>query len=200
MTSSPHDQSTIRPPHPLTVELADRLGDARGARVLDYCAGSGRNAVSLRSLGFEVVAIPDDDAPEFDRSPIETRFAGIVSSHGLLHGLAHETQARVAGLAARLNPGGWMCATFGSPRDARFGKGVRLAPDTFAAIAGDEAGIAHAYFDARSLRAILEPCFEIALLAERDATQTAGRWAHATPLSDAVHWFFVGRKRLVPRD
>jgi hypothetical protein len=199
MTSSPHDQSTIRPPHPLAVELANRLGHAHGARILDYCSGSGRNAAYLRRLGFEVVEISDDDASKFDRSPYETRFAGIASSHGLLHGLARETKVRIAGLAARLKPEGWMCATFGSQRDARFGRGVRVAGDTFASADGDEPGVSHAYFDERSLRTLLEPYFEIEMLEECDATQTAGGWAHATPLSDAVHWFFIGR-RLVARD
>jgi hypothetical protein len=113
----------------------------------------------------------------------------------LLHGVAAETTARVAGLAERLEPVGWICATFGSQRDSRFGTGIRLAGDTFAAVDGDEPGVPHAYFDERSLRAILVPYFEVTSLIEWDATQTAGSWAHATPLSDAVHWFFIGRRR-----
>jgi hypothetical protein len=195
MTSSPHDQSTIRPPHPLAIELANRLGHARGVRILDYCSGSGRNAAYLRSLGFEVVEVSDGDAPDFDRSAREIRFAGIISSHGLLHGVATETKARIAGLAERLEPDGWMCATFGSQRDSRFGKGVRLAGDTFAALDGDEPGVPHAYFDEQSLRAMLEPHFDVTSLIEWDATQTTGNWAHATPLSDAAHWFFIGRRQ-----
>ncbi|HXM07818.1 MAG TPA: hypothetical protein VN936_10145, partial [Candidatus Acidoferrum sp.] len=138
MTSSPHDQSTIRPPHPLAIELANRLGHARGVRIIDYCSGSGRNAAYLRRLDFEVVEIPDGDARDFDRSASEMRFAGIISSHGLLHGFATDTKARIAGLAQRLERDGWMCATFGSQRDARFGQGIRLAGNTFAAGDGDE--------------------------------------------------------------
>jgi len=195
MTSSPHDQSTIRPPHPLAIELAKRLIDARGARILDYCSGSGRNAAYWRSFDFDVVEISDRDAPEFDRSAREIPFAGIVSSHGLLHGVASEMKVRVAGLAARLEPDGWMCATFGSQRDARFGNGIRVAGDTFASLDGDEPGVPHAYFDERSVRTILEPLFDVLSLIEWDAAQTAGSWAHATPLSDAAHWFFTGRRR-----
>jgi hypothetical protein len=194
MTSSPHDQSTIRPPHPLAIELANRLGHARGVRILDYCSGSGRNAAYLRGLDFEVVEIPDGDARDFDRSAREMRFAGIISSHGLLHGFATDTKARIAGLAQRLERDGWMCATFGSQTDARFGQGIRLAGNTFATGDGDEPAVPHAYFDERSLRAILEPHFDITSLIEWDAAQTAGSWAHATPLSDAVHWFFIGRR------
>jgi hypothetical protein len=70
-----------------------------------------------------------------------------------------------------------------------------LPGDTFAALDGDEAGVPHAYFDERSLRAILEPHFDVTSLIEWDATKTAGSWAHATPLSEAVHWFFVGQRR-----
>jgi hypothetical protein len=195
MTSSPHDQSTIRPPHPLAIELANRLAHAPGVPILDYCSGSGRNTAYLRNQGFEVVELLDEDAAAFDRSPPDGPFAGIVSSHGLLHGFAPAMHPRIAGLAGRSKPDGWMCATFGSKRDARFGKGVRLAEDTFAARDGDEPGVPHAYFDERSLRAMLGVFFEITLLAERDATQTSGDWAHATPLSDAVHWFFTGRRR-----
>jgi hypothetical protein len=195
MTSSPHDQSTIRPPHPLAIELAQRLTGAGGARILDYCSGSGRNAAYLRGAGFNVVAIPDADAPEFDGSPVATRFAGIVSSHGLLHGYASSMAIRIASLAGRLEPLGWMCATFGSRRDGRYGVGLQLEAGTFAVQTGDEPGVPHTYFDEASLRAMLDADFEIATLDERDAAQTAGRWAHSTPLSNAVHWFFAGRRR-----
>jgi hypothetical protein len=195
MTSSPHEQSTIRPPHLLAVEIASRLAGRPQARILDYCSGSGRNAAYLRSAGFEVVAIPDSQAGELDRSVGAAEFAGLVSSHGLLHGFAPEMPARIEMLAGRLEPGGWMCATFGSQRDARYGSGTRVGDDTFAAVDGDEPGIAHAYFNDRSLRTMLEPFFEIVALTEIDAGKTAGTWAHRTPLSDAVHWLFIGRRQ-----
>jgi SAM-dependent methyltransferase len=195
VTSSPHEQSTIRPPHLLAVDLANRLNGRNGARVLDYCCGSGRNTAYLRAAGFDVEAIPDAEATLFDRSAIASPFAGIISSHGLLHGSASDIPARVSSLALRLEAGGWMCATFGSQRDARYGAGTRIDDDTFAATDGDERGVAHAYFDGTALRVMLEPLFEVRLLEERNASQTAGSWAHATPLSDAVHWFFIGERR-----
>jgi SAM-dependent methyltransferase len=195
MSTSPHEQSTIRPPHPLAIELSVRLRDRAGARVLDYCAGSGRNGAFLRENGFEVVAVDDVDATSFDRASPVAEYAGIVSSHGLLHGYAPAMTARIAALAGRLETGGWLCATFGSRRDARCGTGIRLDEATFAAADGDEAGVPHAYFDESSLRALLAPYFDVALLSERDATQTAGRWAHTTPLNDAVHWFAIARHR-----
>jgi hypothetical protein len=195
MPTSPQDRSSIRSPHPLAVELARRLSGTSHARVLDYCSGSGRNAAWLEAGGLDVVAIADDAAAAFDRSASGDRFAGIVSSHGLLHGYASAMGARVHGLAEHLHPEGWLCATFGSKRDARYGTGTRLENGTFASESGDEAGVAHAYFDEPSLRALLEPDFDILELAERDAGQTAGTWAHSAPLTGALHWFFVGRRR-----
>jgi hypothetical protein len=116
--------------------------------------------------------------------------ADAAASHGLLHGFAAAMPARIARLAERLEPGGWFYAAFGSQRDARFGTGTRLEDATFSREDGDEPGVAHAYFDEPALRAMLTPHFEIKTLEERDATQTAGRWAHTTtPLTDAVHWF-----------
>src|ERR1700759_2219350 len=88
MSTSPHEQSTIRPPHPLAVELSERLVGRAGARVLDYCSGSGRNAAFLRRCGFDVDAIADAAAETFDRTVTSNEFAGIVTSHGLLHGYA----------------------------------------------------------------------------------------------------------------
>jgi SAM-dependent methyltransferase len=194
MTSSPHEQSTIRPPHLLAVEIASRLAGRPKARILDYCSGSGRNTAYLRAAGFDITAVSDSQAAEFDRSGGAAEFAGIVSSHGLLHGFASEIPARIEMLAGRLEPGGWMCATFGSQRDARYGSGMRLGDDTFAAVDGDEPGVAHAYVDEASLRRMLEPFFELESLNESDAGETAGSWAHASPLSDAVHWIVIGRR------
>jgi SAM-dependent methyltransferase len=194
MTTSPHDRS-IRPPHPLAVELAGRLRGVRRARVLDYCAGSGRNARWLEHEGFSVAIVADDEASAFDRTEAHQSFDGIVSSHGLLHGISTRMPGRVEHLAKQLRPGGWMCATFGSTADRRFGVGERLDDATFAPQDGDEFGVAHAYFGEPALRTMLDAYFDIAVLEERDATQTAGRWAHSQPLIGAVHWFFVGSAR-----
>jgi hypothetical protein len=194
MDTSPHDRS-IRPPHPLAVELAGRLRGIPQARVLDYCTGSGRNVIWLERAGLAVATVSDDEAPAFDRTDPHPSFDGIVTSHGLLHGTATAMPGRVERLARRLRPGGWMCATFGSTADERFGVGDRLDDATFAPRDGDEIGVSHAYFDESRLRAILDPYFDVAVLDRQDASQTAGRWAHSQPLTGAVHWFFVGSVR-----
>jgi hypothetical protein len=194
MTTSPHDRS-IRPPHPLSVELAGRMRGIPHARVLDYCTGNGRNASWLERAGFSVAIVPDDEAAAFDRTDPQPLFDGIVASHGLLHGIATAVPGRVHRLARRLRSGGWMCATFGSTADRRFGVGKRLDDATFAPLDGDEAGVAHAYFDEAELRTMLAAYFDIAMLDRHDAAQTAGRWAHPQPLTGAVHWFFVGSVR-----
>jgi SAM-dependent methyltransferase len=194
MYPSPHDRS-IRPPHPLAIELAGRLRGVPYARVLDYCTGSGRNTRWLEREGFSVEIVSDDEASAFDRIDPHPSFDGIVASHGLLHGIATAMPGRVERLARRLRPGGWMCATFGATTDSRFGVGDRLDDATFAPRDGDEIGVAHAYFDEPALRTMLDAHFDIALLDRFDAAQTAGRWAHSQPLTGAVHWFFVGSVR-----
>jgi SAM-dependent methyltransferase len=194
MDTSPNDRS-IRPPHPLAIDLAGRLRGVPRARILDYCAGSGRNARWLERAGFSVAIVSDDEAADFDRTDPDREFDGIVASHGLLHGIASVMNGRVERLARRLRPGGWMCATFGSTADRRFGVGERLDDATFVSRDGDETGIPHAYFDEPALRKMLHAYFEVVSLGRHDAAQTAGRWAHSQPLTGAVHWFFVGSVR-----
>jgi SAM-dependent methyltransferase len=194
MDTSPHDRS-IRPPHPLAVELAGRLRGIARPRVLDYCTGSGRNASWLERAGLSVAIVSDDEAPAFDRTDPLPSFDGIIASHGLLHGMATAMPRRVERLARRLRPGGWMCATFGSTADERFGVGDRFDDATFAPRDGDEMGVKHAYLDESALRTLLDAHFDIAILDRHDAALTAGRWAHSQPLTGAVHWFFVGSVR-----
>ena len=59
------EHASVRPPHPLAVELIAVLG-AGGARVIDFASGSGRNARALRAAGFEVAEIGDADATAAD--------------------------------------------------------------------------------------------------------------------------------------
>ncbi len=165
--------------------------------VLDFAAGSGRNGAALRSAGFAVVTVDDETAA----SPAPLRgatgpFAAVVSTHGFLHGATPAVAARVGAIAASLARGGLLYASFGSTRDARFGRGERIDRATFAPAEGDERGVAHAYFDRETLRSLLERYFKIESLDEHGVDALAGTWAHRrAPLSGAVHWFAIGRKR-----
>jgi SAM-dependent methyltransferase len=183
--------------HPLVQRLTECLRGERGRRVLDFGTGSGRNAAALRDAGFAVIAL--DDAAAASDEPLirlNERVAAVLSTHGLLHGTAPAIAARVRAVATALEDGGWLCATFGSSRDARFGKGERINDSTYAPISGDERGVAHTYFSREELRALLEPQFAIESLTEHGVDRVAGSWAHQErPLTGAVHWFVIARKR-----
>jgi hypothetical protein len=183
--------------HPLAQRLIECLRGERGRRVLDFAAGSGRNAAALRRAGFTVIEV-DDAAADSGESltRMKERVAAVLSTHGLLHGTAPAIAARVHAIAAVLEAGGWLCATFGSSRDARFGEGQRIADATYAPTAGDERGVAHTFFNREELRALLDPLFAIESLTERGVDEVAGLWAHQErPLTGAVHWFVIARRR-----
>jgi SAM-dependent methyltransferase len=158
-----------------------------GQRVLDFGTGSGRNAAALQVAGFDVTSIADgDDASSLGHHV----YAAALSTHALLHGWADDILQRVRRIADALAVGGGFYATFGSIADARFETGRRLGPQTFAPFEGDEAGVAHSYFDQAAVRELLEPIFALRSLEEIAVDAIAGTWAHpTTPLSGAVHWF-----------
>lgn len=177
--------------HPLAVRLIERLRPRHDARVLEFASGSGRNAAALRGAGFAVVTV--SDASAVSPAPfagIADRFAAALSTHGLLHGTPAIIAARLQEIAALLEPSGLLYATFGSTRDARFGRGEQIDAATFAPLDGDERGVAHAFFDRDHLTALLAPDFAVESLEEHAVDDVAGRWAHQErSLERAVHWF-----------
>lgn len=197
MPISPRDEPSIRPPHPLAERLIERLRAHPRSRVLDFGSGSGRNATALRRAGFAVIVVDDAslDAPQV--IPGATAgFDAAIATHALLHGTVETIAARLATLAALLSPAAALHATFGSTRDGRFGRGRRIAPQTFAAEDGDEAGVAHTYFGKPELERLLQPHFTIERSEECRVDAIAGSWAHpAQPLAGAVHWFVIARRR-----
>lgn len=184
-------------PHPLAAALIERLQSGTESRVLDFAAGRGRNTDALRAAGFTVV--PVDDAAAASTAPlggIDGTFDAAISTHGLLHGTVATVASHLRAIADRLTARGLLYASFGSTRDARFGRGKRLDDAAFAPSEGDERGVAHAYFDHDRLAKLLSRHFEIESLDERSVDDVAGRWAHRRrPLEGAVHWFAKARKR-----
>ncbi len=168
----------------------------RGARVLDFCSGSGRNAGALRAAGFDVVEISDTGADSAEAlSPAIGTFAAVVSTHGLLHGTVATIASRISQIGDRLARGGLLYATFGSVRDARFGSGRRIAAATFAPVDGDERDVAHSYFTRTELESLLRPRYDVEALDENGVDAVAGAWAHRRrALSGAVHWFVIARR------
>ncbi len=174
-------QAPLRPPHPLAVELIERLRERPGVPVLEVGRGSGRNRAALERAGHVVVDFDDEES-----EPV----AAAISTHALLHGSAADIAAVLARIAGRLAPGAPFYVTFGSVRDARYRKGDRLETHTFAPHNGDERGVAHTFYDEVRLRKLLERDWFIESLEERDVDIIAGAWAHETmPLERSVHWF-----------
>ena len=174
-----------RPPHPLALALIERLRERPGAAVLEVGAGSGRNTRALRAAGFEVCALP-----------AQRPCAAALTTHALLHGTPASIGAQLDRIAAALEPGAPLFATFASVRDARYGTGEQLEPHVFAAATGDEAGVAHSYFDEARLIVLLSHRFAIESMHEMPVDDVAGTWAHQLqPLRGAMHWFVIAVRR-----
>lgn len=161
-------------------ELAGAL--AGGAKVIDFAYGSGRNAAFLSRRGFAVTAVPDDGAASF--AAPEAAFDGAVSTHGLLHGTPAAIRSMLEALAHALKRGAPLYATFASTKDARYGAGRQIEAHTFAADGGEEAGVAHSYFDQARLRELLRGLFEVESMEECAAEHVAG----------SVHWSVRARR------
>ena len=207
--SSAAKQAIFREPHPLARALLERT--TPGSSVLEIGAGSGRNIAALIDA-MNVTAIDSDTervaalqerfadrgvhvsrAP-YDRLPfVDQGFDAVLSTHALLHGTPADIEAILREIGRVNRRDALIFATFGSQRDARFGKGARVGAQSFAPTDGDEAGVTHSYFNERELRALLRD-FKIERLEEVDVDRIAGAWAHVqTPLHGAVHWFAILR-------
>ncbi len=194
---SPDSADTFAAAHPLAQRLIERLRNDSSARILQIGTGSGRNLRALRAAGFIVLSVDDRaaDAPEA-LATLGGQFSAVISTHALLHGNCTSLEEMVSAIAQSLRHGGLLYATFGSSRDARFGRGERIDNRTFSPTQGDERGVAHIYFDELELRSLLQPYFVIEALQEHDVDRIAGSWAHSQePLSGAVHWFAIARRR-----
>ena len=178
-------QPDRRPPHPLALELIDRLRNRRGAAVLEIGRGSGRNTRALEAAGFRVIDLDSEEIA-----------AGALSTHAFLHGTLRTVDELLARAAERLEPRAPLYVTFGSTHDARYGTGTRIEDRVYAPDAGDERGVPHAYFDEASIRGLLERAWDVESLREEPVDEIAGTWAHQeAPLHGAVHWFAVLRRQ-----
>lgn len=183
MDDSSPKVANIRP-HPLAAALRQRLPP--GARVLELGSGRGRNAAALREAGLHVHAISDEQTLSF--TALHERFDGALSTHGFLHGRAEQIVTLLGNVAASLEPGAPLYATFGSTRDARFGRGIEIGKNAYAAKTGPERGVPHAFFDRAALTKLLRPEFAIESLTEQDVDGVVDPAAHVAA-SGMVHWF-----------
>jgi len=178
----------------LALALIHALGTPP-ARILDVGTGSGRNARALRAAGHHVDAL-DESAVAYELPSLcDGNYDAIISTHAFLHGNSAGASQNIAAAHAALSASGLFYATFASVRDARFGAGTQVDAQSFAPLDGDEAGIAHVYFNAGQLRALLQPHFEITSMDEHAVDAIVGRWAHVEQPAGSVHWFVQARAK-----
>jgi len=179
-------------PEPWVIETA-RARHAAGARTaLDLGCGVGRHALALAAAGFDTHAL--DAAPNglaALSAAAGARGLAIAARRGLMtalpypdgafdyvlafnviyHGDGEVVRRTIAEIARVLKPGGTYQGTMLSKRNAGFGRGREVAPDTFvedtpgAGAHDDDKAHPHFYCDARGLLALF-PGFEPTYLAD----------------------------------
>jgi hypothetical protein len=191
-SSSPATAGTFQNAHPLAQRLYERVAKGNGPIVV-VGDGRGRNSRSLGEAGLSVVAIPDEASYTQLAFP-PRHFAGALSTHAYLHGIASKIRLGVAELARVLQAGAPAFLTFGSIQDVRFGFGDALDAQTFAPGDGPEQGVPHAYFDRDGIIELLRPLV-IVSMDEVNVDAIIGKWAHLEDEPPGkVHWFVEARK------
>ncbi len=187
-------------PDPAVDRVADRL--PAGARCLDIGCGVGRHSALLAARGFVVVATDASRAAiartrqvgklscartTFGDLPfVHDAFDYVLAWNVVYHGDGPIVAGALRDIARVLRPGGMYQATMLSKRNAKFGRGVEIRPDTFV-LDGDAGDKSHPHFycDEVGLRALHDPWFELLELDEVEQQATPGAW----------HWQFVTRRR-----
>jgi SAM-dependent methyltransferase len=186
-------------------EAAASLLPARGVRrVLDLGTGVGRHALLLARAGFEVWAC--DAAPSglavcreraeaealrvrLDRASMtelpyrDGAFDYVLAFNVIHHGAPAVVRRTVAEVHRVLAPGGLFQGTMLSKRNAGYGVGEEVAPDTYLNSGGDDDGHPQFYCDAGELCALFA-AFEPLKLEDRTHT-TPGSW----------HWHLLAERR-----
>jgi tellurite methyltransferase len=177
---------------------------ARGAEhVLDLGCGIGRHALFFAAHGFAVEAIDGAASGlDFARREAEARglklslrqanadalpfaaecFDYVLAWNVIFHGTMGDVGRRLAEIWRVLRPGGLYQGTMLSKRDAQFGRGRPVAPDTF--IRGNDPNAhPHYYCDLAGLTALFAG-FELLSLSQEEQRRP-GSW----------HWHILAERR-----
>lgn len=192
----PEDEPRWVVADPGVVDVAEGLLRERGARqVLDLGCGIGRHALMFARAGFEVTAF--DGAPAGIRAvqaAAEAESLSLSTDEGLMTDLPYATgsfdyvlafnvvyhgepgvvRRAIAEIRRVLRPGGLYQGTMLSKRNAKFGVGQEVAPDTFLKGDANEEPHPHFYCNASELCALYEG-FELLRLEDRLHTKP-GSW------------------------
>lgn len=201
--ATPEGRADWLVPQPAVAAVVPML-QARGARrVLDLGCGVGRHALLFAEHGFSVEAV-DGAAAGLDFLRRETAARGlemgvhqsnadelpfadasfdyVLSWNVIFHGTLGDVGRRLAEIWRVLKPGALYQGTMLSKRDAQFGHGAAVAPDTF--IRGDEPKAhAHYYCDLAGLTALLAG-FDVLSLTQEEQRRR-GSW----------HWHILAERR-----
>ena len=186
--AKPEDERRWAVADPGVVEVAESVLPERGVRqVLDLGCGIGRHALMFARAGFDVTAF--DGAPaglEAARTAAEAEGLTLRTDEGLMtdlpyadasfdyvlafnvvyHGEPGVVRRAIAEIRRVLRPGGLFQGTMLSKRNAKFGIGAQVAPDTFLKGDGNEDPHPHYYCNAAELCALYEG-FELLRLEDR---------------------------------
>jgi tellurite methyltransferase len=200
---TPEGRAGWTAPDPAVLGLIPEL-KARGARsALDLGCGVGRHALYLAAEGFSVEAIDGSAAGiavaraaaeakglslglrqgAIDELPFaDGAFDFVLSWNVIYHGTLGDVGRRLAEIWRVLKPGGLYQGTMLSTRNANYGEGRAVAPDTFVIDGAEEKSHAHYYCDAARLVALFAG-FELLSL-NQDAQGKPGAW----------HWQIVAER------
>jgi 2-polyprenyl-3-methyl-5-hydroxy-6-metoxy-1,4-benzoquinol methylase len=190
-------------PEAEVIAAAKACHAAGGRAALDIGCGVGRHALALAGLGYRVTGLDESasglayaarDAERHGLS-IDFRTASmlalpmadascdyVLAWNVIYHGDRGVVHSCVAEIARVLKPGGIYQGTMLSKRNANFGKGREVAPDTFVIDAVSDKAHPHFYCDARGLVETFAG-FEMLSLADRE---------HRQPGS--YHWHLVATR------
>src|SRR6267143_1085377 len=173
--ATPEGRADWLVPHPALEALVPVLKARSAQHVLDLGCGVGRHALLFAEHGFDVEAI-DGAAAGLDFACREAVARGLQLS--LRRG---DVGRRIAEIWRVLKPGGLYQGTMLSKRDAQFGRGRLVAPDTF--IRGsDPKAHAHYYCDLVGLAALFAG-FELLSLTQEEQRRP-GSW----------HWHILAER------
>ena len=189
--------------HPAVVALLPELHQRGARRALDLGCGVGRHALLLAGSGFEVEAF-DGSATGLDvlRRTAASRGISLGLRHGnadalpyadgafdfvlswnvIYHGTLGDAGRRIAEIWRVLKPGGLYQGTMLPTRNANYGRGRRIAPETFVIDGADERGHPHFYCDAAVLVSLFAG-FELLSLTQTQQMKP-GSW----------HWNIVAER------
>jgi SAM-dependent methyltransferase len=206
--NTPHGRAEWLTPEPDVAAFAAQLATGPAKRVLDLGCGVGRHALAYARLGLEVTAVDmaESGISELRRSATaenleittmiaamtELPFADHTFDHVLSFNVIYHGDPLIVGAAVReiarvLKPGGTYQGTMLSKRNAKYGKGEEIAPNTFVEDAVDPEDSdkihPHYYCNAAELVELFSD-FELLSLIDREHVKP-GSW----------HWHMLAELR-----